>query len=123
MEDYSGLEIFGPNFEISQGLGKCLAFSRQRSLQLIFAPEILLKTVLMVQTSKFCPIAKQPPKPIQDSKIVEECRNSLQEFALHKNLTLMWVSHKTMGKRETLVLLDKSHKASTSEKTDKSLCK
>jgi hypothetical protein len=42
-------------------------------------------------------------RPIQDSKIVEECRNSLQEFALHNNLTLMWVSHKTMGKRETLV--------------------
>ncbi len=73
MEDNSGLGIFVPDCKISKDLENTLAFSRQRYLQLICAPQISLKTVLM-QTSTFCTIVKQ-----------------LQKLAMHNTLTLLWV--------------------------------
>jgi hypothetical protein len=73
MEDNSGLGIFVPDCKISKDLENTLAFSRQRYLQLICAPQISLKTVLM-QTSTFCSIVKQ-----------------LQKLAMHNSLTLLWV--------------------------------
>ncbi len=93
MEENSGLGIFGPNCEISQGLGKCPSVFQSEVLAIDFCARSIVENginganIYILSDSQAALKALQ--RPLQVSKIVEECRNSLQVLALHNNLTLM----------------------------------
>jgi ribonuclease HI len=95
MDDNSGLGIYGPNCEISQGLGKCPSVFQAEVLAIDFCARNIIKNditganIYIMSDSQAA--LKALSRPTQVSQIVGECRNSLQALALQNNLTLMWV--------------------------------
>jgi ribonuclease HI len=95
MEDNSGLGIYGPNCNISQGLGTYPSVFQAEVLAIHFCAEKILakgmKGAKFYIMSDSQAALKSLIRPKQVSKMVWECRETLQKLALHNKLTLMWV--------------------------------
>jgi hypothetical protein len=84
-------EVLDQTVEISQGLGKCPSVFQAKVLAIdVCAKSIVENGIIGVSIyilSDSQAALKALQRPIQVSKIVEKCRNSLQVLALHNNLT------------------------------------